>query len=153
MTNEEFVRHAYAVAEVKDLAAWVDCFNPDGVFVDKSVGMTYRGPGEVSRPVENYGTAFSDMHRELYDIYVSGVNGDVIVVELALQGTHDGPLWLPQGVLPPTGNRMDAPCCDVFRLKNGRIQLFDCYPSGTVILSQLGALGNLDSLLQQPASV
>ena len=80
------------------------------------------------------------MHRELYDVYVTGANGDVVVVELALQGTHDGPLWLPQGILPPTGNRMDAPCCDVFRLKNGKIQLFDCYPSGTVILGQLGVL-------------
>jgi alpha/beta hydrolase fold len=42
------------------------------------------------------------------------------------------PLWLPQGILPPTGNRIDARCCDVFKLKNGRIQLFDCYPSGAV---------------------
>jgi ketosteroid isomerase-like protein len=153
MTNEEFVRHAYAIAEVKDLAAWVACFNPDGVFVDESVGMTYRGPDEVGRPVQNYGTAFSDMHRELYDVYVTGASADVVVVELALQGTHDGPLWLPQGILPPTGNRMDAPCCDVFRLKNGKIQLFDCYPSGTVILGQLGVLGNLEAALQQPAAV
>ena len=38
MTNEEFVRQAYAVAEVKDLPSWVACFNPDGVFVDESVG-------------------------------------------------------------------------------------------------------------------
>ena len=81
------------------------------------------------------------------------MSGDVVVVELALQGTHDGPLWLPQGILPPTGNRMDAPWCDVFRLENGRIQLFDCYPSGTVILSQLGVLGTLDAVLQQPARV
>ena len=44
MTNEEFVRQAYAIAEVKDLAAWVACFNPEGVFVDESVGVTYRGP-------------------------------------------------------------------------------------------------------------
>jgi len=153
MTNEEFVRQAYAIAEVKDLEGWAGCFNPDGVFVDESVGMTYRGPSEVVKPVENYGTAFSDMHRELYDVYVAGARGDVVVVELALQGTHDGPLWLPQGILPPTGNRMDAPCCDVFRLKNGRIQLFDCYPSGTVILGQLGVLGNLDGALQQPAAV
>jgi ketosteroid isomerase-like protein len=150
MTNEEFVRQAYAVAEVKDLPAWVACFNPDGVFVDESVGVTYRGPGEVGKPVENYGSAFSDMHRELYDVYVTG---DVVVVELALQGTHDGPLWLPQGILPPTGNRMDAPCCDVFRLENGKIQVFDCYPSGTVILGQLGVLGNLDAVLQQHATV
>jgi ketosteroid isomerase-like protein len=149
MTNEEFVRQAYAIAEAKDIAGWVECFNPDGVFVDESVGVTYRGPNEVAKPVENYGAAFSDMHRELYDLYVTG---DVVVVELALQGTHDGPLGLPQGIIPPTGNRMDAPCCDVFRLEKGRIQLFDCYPSGTVILSQLGVLGNLDGALQQPAS-
>jgi ketosteroid isomerase-like protein len=153
MTNEEFVRQAYAIAEVKDLTRWVECFNPDGVFVDESVGVTYRGPSQVGKPVENYGAAFSDMHRELYGVYVTGANGDIVVVELALQGTHDGPLWLPQGTLPPTGNRMDAPCCDVFRLKDGRIQQFDCYPSGTVILSQLGVLGNLDAVLQQPAAV
>jgi ketosteroid isomerase-like protein len=151
MTNEEFVRHAYAVAEVKDIPSWVACFTPDGVFVDESVAVTYRGPSEVGKPVENYGTAFSDMHRELYDVYESG--DDVVVVELALQGTDDGPLWLPQGILPPTGNRMDAPCCDVFRLKNGRIRLFDCYPSGAVILGQLGVLGDLDAVLQPHASV
>src|SRR3954466_866613 len=150
MTSEEFVRRAYATAEVKDIAGWIDCFNPDGVFVDESVGVTYRAPDEVAKPVENYGAAFSDMHRELDDIYV---NGDVVIVELALQGTHDGPLWLPQGILPPTGNRMDAPCCDVFHLEDGRIQLFDCYPSGTVILGQLGVLGNLGDVLEQEATV
>ena len=149
LTNEELIREAYAIAEVKDVAGWVACFTPDGVFVDMSVGVTYRGPDEVGKPVENYGSAFSDMHRELYDVYVSG---DVVIVELALQGTHDGPLSLPQGVLPPTGNRMDAPCCDVFRLENGRIQLFDCYPSGTVILGQLGVLGNLRAALQEHAA-
>jgi hypothetical protein len=132
------------------LAGWVACFNPDGVFVDESVGVTYRGPSEVVKPVENYGTAFSDMHRELYDVYVGGANGDVVVVELALQGTHDGPLWLPQGILPPTGNRMDAPCCESQERQDSP---FDCYPSGTVILGQLGVLGNLDTALQQPAPV
>jgi ketosteroid isomerase-like protein len=149
MTNEEFVRNAYAVAEAKDIPSWVACFNSDAVFIDESVGVTYRGPNEVGKPVVNYGTAFSDMHRELYDVFLSGE--DVVVVELALQGTHDGPLWLPQGILPPTGHRMDAPCCDVFRLRKGRIQRFDCYPSGSVILGQLGVLGNLDAVLQQPA--
>ena len=89
------------------------------------------------------------MHRELYDIYL---DGDIVVVQLALQGIQDGPLSLPQGVLPATGNRMDAPCCDVFKLKDGRLQVFDCYPSGTVILSQLGVLGNLESVLEPAAA-
>jgi ketosteroid isomerase-like protein len=149
-TNAEFVRRAYAIAEMKDIPGWVDCFTADGVFIDNSVAMTYRGPDELGKVVVNYGTAFSDMHRELYHVYASG---DHVTVVLALQGTHDGPLWLPQGILPPTGQRMDAPCCDVFHLKDGKIQLFDCYPSGAVILGQLGALGNLDAVLQQHASV
>jgi hypothetical protein len=57
MTNEEFVRHAYAVAEGKEIPSWVACFTSDGVFVDESVGVTYRGPSELGKPVENYGTA------------------------------------------------------------------------------------------------
>src|ERR1700733_14593394 len=86
VTNEEFVRQANAIAETKDIAAWVACFTPEGGFVEESVGVTYRGPSEIGKPVENYGTAFPDMHRELYDVYVSG---DVVIVELALQGTHE----------------------------------------------------------------
>jgi SnoaL-like domain len=148
-SNEDFVRRAYDVAEQKDIPAWKACFNPDAVFTDNSVGITYHAPDEVAEPVENYGRAFSNMHRELYDIYEEG---DIVVVQLALQGTQDGPLSLPLGVLPPTGNKMDAPCCDAFKLVNSRLQVFDCYPSGTVILTQLGVLGNLADALRQPAS-
>jgi hypothetical protein len=42
---------------------------------------------------------------------------------------------------------MDAPCCDVFRLVNGKIQSFDCYPSGTVIIAQLGVLSNIEAAI------
>jgi hypothetical protein len=34
------------------------------------------------------------MHRELYELHVIG---DVVVVELSLNGTHDGALPLPAG--------------------------------------------------------
>jgi ketosteroid isomerase-like protein len=144
-SNEEFVRSAYAIAEARDIEGWIDCFTADGVFVDNSIAVTYRGPSEVAKPVEFYGAAFSDMHRELYDIYVIG---DVVVVQLALQGTHDGALHLPVGMLPPTGKRMNAPCCDVFKLANGKIHRFDCYPEGSVILEQLGVLLNLGAVLE-----
>jgi ketosteroid isomerase-like protein len=97
--NVAAVRNAYAVAERKDLEGWIDLFTPDGVFTDNSVGATYRGR-ELADPVRNYGTAFSNMHRELDRIYA---DGNVVVVQLALQGTHEGPLQLPFGELPATG--------------------------------------------------
>jgi hypothetical protein len=68
-------------------------FTPDGRFTDESIGLTYR-IRDRAYPLENYGRAFSDMHRELYRLYV---NGDIVVVQLALQGTHDGPLSMAGG--------------------------------------------------------
>jgi ketosteroid isomerase-like protein len=146
LDNGQIVRQAYQIAEDMDMAGWVAAFTEDGTFTDESIGVTWTGPGELPVQVENYARAFPDMHRELYQVYVSG---SIVVVQLALQGTHLGPLSLPFGTLPPTGQRMDAPCCDVFELVGGKIKRFDCYPSGTVILTQLGVIGNLSTALKQ----
>jgi ketosteroid isomerase-like protein len=143
--NEQIVRKAYEIAEDKDLAGWAAAFTADGTFTDESIGVTWQGPDELPEQVENYARAFPDMHRELYRLYVSG---DIVVVQLALQGTHLGPLHLPAGTLPPTGKRMDAPCCDVFELAGDKIKRFDCYPEGSVVLTQLGVIGNLSAALK-----
>jgi ketosteroid isomerase-like protein len=141
--NENAIRHAYQVAEEKDLQGFVDCFTPDGTFTDQSIGVTYKGQ-DIAVTVDNYAKAFPDMHRELYRFYG---DGDIVIVELAFQGTHLGPLPLPVGTIPATGKRMDAPCFDVFRRTNGKIASFHCYPSGTVVLSQLGVFGNLEAAI------
>ena len=116
-----------------------------------SVEVTYTGPAKSQSQSKITVTAFSDMHRELYDIYVSG---DVVVVELALQGTHDGratsPLRHPAADGQPHGRALLR---RVQARPTARSNVFDCYPSGTVILSQLGVLGNLDAVLQQHVTV
>jgi ketosteroid isomerase-like protein len=140
--NEQIVRHAYKAAESMDMAAWSAAFTPDGTFTDMSINVKWQGPDELPEQVENFHRAFPDMHRELFHVYVSG---NIVVVQLALQGTHRGPLWLPIGTLPATGQKMDAPCCDVFELDGDKIKRFDCYPEGSVILTQLGVLSNLDA--------
>ena len=144
LDNEALVRKAYQIAEDKDMAGWSAAFTVDGTFTDESIGVTWTGPDELPEQVENYARAFPDMHRELYQVHVSG---NIVVVQLALQGTHLGPLHLPAGILPPTGKRMDAPCCDVFELIDGKIKRFDCYPEGTIILTQLGVMDNLSAAL------
>lgn len=142
---EAFVRNAYAVAERKDLEGWKSMFNPDGIFVDESVKITYQD-GDWDYPVKNYGTAFADMHRELYNMWHVG---NTVFVRLALQGTHTGPLETPFGTIPSTGKKMDAPCVDIFELENGKIKKFDCYPEGSIILTQLGVIEDLKAALGQ----
>lgn len=143
---ESFVRAAYATAERMDLEGWKALFADDGIFTDESVRITYKGPSELDYPVRNYGTAFADMHRELYDMWSAG---NTVFVRLALQGTHTGPLETPFGVIPPTGKRMDAPCVDIFELENGKIKKFDCYPEGSIILTQLGVIENLQAAVRR----
>ena len=106
----------YAIAEVKDIAAWIDCFNPDGVFVDESVGVTYRGPGEVGKTVEEHGTAFSDMQCEPYDVYVAG---DVVVVELALQGLTTGGSGCVRGSFRQRATAWTGPAATSFVSRTG----------------------------------
>jgi ketosteroid isomerase-like protein len=137
-----FVREAYAIAERLDLEGWKSLFADDGVFIDESVKVTYKGPAELDYPVKQYATAFADMHRELYNVWTVG---STVIVRLALQGTHTGPLRTPFGTIPPTGKKMDAPCADIFELENGKIKKFDCYPEGSVILAQLGVIMNLEA--------
>ncbi|WP_331744513.1 nuclear transport factor 2 family protein [Kitasatospora sp. NBC_01300] len=135
LENEKIIRNAYQVAEEQDVAGWIAAFTEDGTFTDMSVPFTYRGADQLGKTVETYARAFPDMHRELERFYVTG---DVVIVQLRLQGTHLGPLELPSGTVPPTGRRMDAPCCDVFELVGGKIKRFDCYAEGSVIAAQLG---------------
>ena len=74
--------------------------------------------------MDSYAAAFPDTHRELYDMYY---NDDVVVVELSLNGTHNGDLEITEGVIPPTNKEMHAPTCDVFHLKDGKVPSFHCY--------------------------
>jgi len=145
-TNEDIIRTLYTVAEAqtKDTARFVSLFADDGYFYDVPAGKKYFGP-DIGAPVDAYAAAFPDMHRELFQLYVEG---DVVVVELALQGTHLGDLHLAGGTLAPTGKRMDVPCCDVFHLKDGKVTSFHCYNAASVLLAQLGVLGNLEAALQ-----
>ena len=134
LDNEKIIRNAYQIAEDQDVAGWIALFTEDGTFTDESIPYTYRGPDELGLTVGVYAKAFPDMHRELHTFYVAG---DVVIVQLSLQGTHLGPLELPSGTVPPTGKRIDAPCCDVFELVDGRIKRFDCYAEASVIAKQL----------------
>jgi len=143
--NEQLIRKLYQVAEEQNIKGFVDLFTDDGVFFDASAGKKYTG-ADIGRTVEVYAKAFPDMHRELYTFYLTG---DTVIVELSLNGTHKGPLTLPMGTIPATGKKMSTPCCDVFQIQNGKVKNFNCYPSGTVLLGDLGVLENLEAVLQK----
>jgi predicted ester cyclase len=143
--NEQTIRQLYHLANAasKDTEKFVSMFADGGYFNDVSAGMKYYGD-DIGKTVDIYATAFPDMHRELYNFYTEG---DVVVVELSLNGTHKGGLALPAGTIKPTGKEIHAPCCDVFHLKDGKVVTFNCYVAVPILLEQLGVFGNLEAAL------
>jgi ketosteroid isomerase-like protein len=141
--NEQTIRRLYSLAEAanKDTPGFVAMFGDGGYFYDVAAAKKYYGQ-DIGVTVDNYATAFPDMHRELLNLYAAD---DVIVVELTLNGTHKGDLDLRKGIIPPTGKEMHAPCCDVFHLKDGKVLSFHCYVAVPVLLEQLGVFLNLQA--------
>jgi ketosteroid isomerase-like protein len=144
--NEKIVREAYRTAEEKDSKAFASLFTEDGYFWDVSAGVKY-SEKNIGKVVDIYAKAFPDMHRELLKFFVKD-DENVVIVELNLQGTHNGPLELPFGSIPPTGKVMNAPCCDVYYIEKGKIKAFHCYNEGTIIFAQLGVLANLSAVIK-----
>jgi hypothetical protein len=90
-----------------------------------------------------------DIHRELKQITVSG---DIVSIELSIQGTFLGPFQTPAGVIQPTGAKIDFPTADFWYLHNGKIEVFDCHIAFTTLFAPLGILPDYASAVAASAS-
>jgi ketosteroid isomerase-like protein len=136
-SNEEIIRELYAAGEGRgmDTQKFVSMFSEEGYMLDIPSGTKFRGQA-IGDSIAALARAFPDVHRELLGFYVAE---KIVVVELAIRGTHRGELALASGrTLAPTGKAIDAPCCDVFKLEDGKVIAFHCYNYPSVMLQQLG---------------
>lgn len=136
LENEKLIRKLYTYAEAQrlDTEKFVSMFSDDGYMLDMASGTKFRGKA-IGDSIAGLASAFPDLHRELLNIYVAE---NVVVVEIAIRGTHKGELALASGTLAPTGKAIDVPCCDVYRLEDGKVISFDCYNLPSAMLQQLG---------------
>ena len=81
--------------------------------------------------------AFPDAHMEVVRAVEAG---DEIYLTGRFKGTHDGDLVSAQATIPASGNPLDMPFADYFRVSDGRIVEHE------VIWDQLGFLGQLGAL-------
>ena len=134
--NLAVVLNAYQDAQGDSLnvSAFINDFTKTGVFNDMVAGKTYTGQalGDV---LTGMAAIFPDVHRDLKSITV---NGDVVSLELSIDGTFEGPLHTPAGILKPNGAKVAAPTADFWYLHDGKIQTFDCYVGYSVMYAEMG---------------
>jgi ketosteroid isomerase-like protein len=134
------IRDLYAAAEGGglDVGRFVSFFSENACVWDIATGTEFRGT-DIAMVASSMAQAFPDIHRELFNIYAMK---DVIVVELAIRGTHRGALVTPAGTVPPTGRTIDVPCCDVLHMRDGKVVSFHCYNAASIMQRQLGLAGS-----------
>jgi ketosteroid isomerase-like protein len=149
-SSADIVREAYRRAEgdVLDADGFRDLFTEDGVFNNKAMGETATGD-ELGGVVRWMGGRFSDVHRELLDVQEIG---DVVAVQLVIEGTFDGAFPTPYGDIPPSGTRISVPTADFWYLRDGKITQFDCYMLVNILLAQIGVYPDFSQVIPQPAS-
>jgi ketosteroid isomerase-like protein len=148
--NEAIVRRAYHAAEgnVLDVAGFVASFADDGVFNDVVGQESYRGE-QLGDVVLRMAKLIPDVHRELHRV---SVLGEVVAVELSIQGTFLGPLETPAGIVQPTGAKIDVPTADFWYLRDGKIETFNCYVGYSVMFPQMGVMPDFASAAAAPAA-
>jgi hypothetical protein len=139
--NLAVVLRAYHVAEGNSLEpqAFMDLFARDGVLngIGGEDGQdTLRGQ-QLGDLVVWMGGFLPDIHRNLKQITV---RGDVVSIELSIQGTFLGPFSTPAGAIKPTGAKIAIPTADFWYLRNGKVEVFDCHIGFTALYAQLGIL-------------
>ncbi|MER7184601.1 nuclear transport factor 2 family protein [Streptomyces hyaluromycini] len=134
--NLAVVLRDYHVAEGNslDVDTFVNSFAKDGVFNDMVPGVAYRGEA-LGNVLPYMANLFPDVHRELKRITV---NGDVISIELSIQGTFEGPLQSPAGTVKPNGAKVDVPTADFWYLKDGKVEQFNCFVGYSTMYKQMG---------------
>lgn len=134
--NLAVVLRDYHVAEGKslDVDTFVNSFAKDGVFNDMVAGQAYQGEA-LGNVLPYMANLFPDVHRDLKRITV---NGDVISIELSIQGTFEGPLQSPAGTVKPTGAKVDVPTADFWYLHNGKVEKFNCFVGYSKMYSDMG---------------
>jgi len=144
--NEAIVRNAYQTAEgnVQDIPGW-SSFTEDGVFNNVTGQESYRGE-HLKDVVITFAKMFPDVRRELHRV---NALGDVVAIELSIQGTFRGPMETPAGVIQPTGEKVNIPSADFFYMRNGKIERFDCYPALNIMLKQMGVPPDVASAVKR----
>jgi ketosteroid isomerase-like protein len=127
--NENLVRRLYSLADAaaKDTSRYASLFADGGYFYDAADGAKYYGV-DIGKVVRDYSLAFPDLRRDIHSFYF---DHNVVVVELSLIGTHRHDLVMGARTVSATGRQINAPCCDVFHIRRGKVTSLHSYLTGS----------------------
>jgi steroid delta-isomerase-like uncharacterized protein len=125
------VREMIEAWNAKDLDRCASFAHPDAKMTITPFGMTL-GFREY---IENWARAFPDGKIDLESVVVQGDRG---TAEFTGRGTHTGTMKGPAGDLPATQRRVELPCVESYRFRDGKLASGRVYFDAFSMFTQLG---------------
>jgi len=130
------VEQHYKDIDNKDWDHMREFVRPDVLSV--MAGTEMRGVEPFIAYGQLFATAFPDMRVELLS---TTEEGNTVVAESILRGTHTGPLTDPSGhEIPATGKPINIPVADSFVFEDGKLATHRVYFDQMSLMAQLGLL-------------
>lgn len=134
--NVQLIHNFYQALNQNHHEQALACFDSNAEFVMMSMPEEpMRGMQQIQQAFEGWTKAFPQLKYELKNVVGAG---EYVISESYGQGTHDGPMEGPEGVLNPTHRKINVPSCDVFKVVNGKIVSWRCYWQTDLMMKQLG---------------
>jgi steroid delta-isomerase-like uncharacterized protein len=108
-----------------------------GLFSSDCIHVTPAGQQDATAWkafAEAFRSALPDAHMEIVSVVEAG---DAVAIEARFKGTHRGALVTPQGEIPASGNALDVPFADFFRLGDDKFVEHRVYWDQAAMMAQL----------------
>ena len=134
---EKTARELYTRWNERAFDRVADLMADSGEIVIVGSDTRFRGPEGAKDYSQMWADGFPDGRVEVDRTFESG---DSVCVEYTGRGTHTGTLRGPGGDIPATGRSVMLHLCDVYEIKNGKIQSMKMYFDSASLMTQLGVM-------------
>lgn len=140
VSADKLVRRYIETFNRKDPAGFAELFARDTVVHDPFFPEPTKGRDSVQVMAEGILHAFSDMTWKQVGNPID--SGDRVAFVVGVEGTNDGPLAMPDGTIPPTGNAISYEAAVFWTLdSDGLVTEERSYFDATGVGAQLGITG------------
>jgi len=133
--NATFVRSLFQAWNDRDFDRQADAMAPDGRIEFVGSGQVFTGADGAREYGQNWANGFPD-GKVTVDTMVA--EGDRVVAEYTGRGTHTGTLETAMGPIAATGRSVTLKLCDVYEIKDDKVQSQRSYLDTGSMMVQLG---------------
>lgn len=140
MSSQDLIQTARGIVTGYNTSDWAGLKNiyaPDVIYDEAGSQRRIQGSDAVIQTLQGWKKSMSDSKGSVTSAFVSD---NMVALEIAWEGTHDGPLVGPSGTVPPSGRKQKTPAAMIVKFQGDKVKEIHHYFDMMTLLQQIGAM-------------